>query len=332
MKRFLLLLSALLVAVYADAATATVKKTWIDHGVTRDGVEGMVVHTEFSIIGQKGKESKIVIFIKDENGNYVKDKNGRYCSTSGDICFSERFTPSYDNSNFSDYDIFVPYDELHLAAGKHYYTAIAYINDMEKYIAYGSPVGFTGTGSSSPSNAAPQNNYASGGNNNSDGTISWKQELPNGGYCYYTMNPDGSGTATTCTPCLWCHGTKVCSICNGLGGVYGRAYGGMWYPCKSCGGTATCQNCHGQGYSTLVSTIQNGVAIGYDQNGNVYVGGGGSSYGDSSDSSSSSNRSGSGYDYMDVIEYAPNYTGNNNQYCRQCDKWGPAHVHIRKRY
>lgn len=199
--------------------------------------------------------------------------------------------------------------------------------------------------SSANSSRSSNENYSNNNSNSKSAgsgnkTKSWRQEFPTGGYCDYVTYEDGSMTATTVTPCVWCHGTKVCGICNGLGGFYGRAYGGMWYPCKSCAGTKVCQNCHGTGFSTLVTRVQNGVGIGYDQNGNVYsAGGGGGGSGSSTSNSGSSNsrsRSSSGSsssnDYIETIEYAPNYTGKDNSvWCEKCQKVAPRHSHIRKR-
>lgn len=54
---------------------------------------------------------------------------------------------------------------------------------------------------------------------------------------------------------------------------------------------------------------------------------GGSGY--SRDRSSSSS---SGNDYIDVIEYAPDYTGNSpDVWCAKCQKWMSRHSHIKKR-
>lgn len=130
------------------------------------------------------------------------------------------------------------------------------------------------------------------------GDKTWTETLPGGGRRQSTMQADGSILSITSTPCIWCHGNKMCSICNGAGGTYGRAYGGMWYPCKSCAGSKICQNCHGQGYSTLSSTTYpDGTGVGYDQNGRMVVtgDGGGSNNGSSrSGNRSSRNRSSSG--------------------------------------
>ncbi len=159
---------------------------------------------------------------------------------------------------------------------------------------------------------------------------SWRQQLPNGGYCDYTRNADGSYSTLTVIPCTWCHGTKNCTICHGTGGVMG--YGGIWYPCTACGGLKICRNCNGQGFTTMAGRVQNGVGIGYDSNGHVHMGAAGTSGSEERSERSIPSRN-SGKDYIDVIEYSPNYTGEDNScYCPICDEVAPRHTHIKKHY
>ena len=94
------------------------------------------------------------------------------------------------------------------------------------YIGGGNPESQANNVASNQSNNGYSTTYQPGNN-------SWREELPGGGFRQNTRQADGSIISITSTPCLWCHGTKVCGICHGLGGTYGRAYGGMWYPCKS---------------------------------------------------------------------------------------------------
>ena len=56
---------------------------------------------------------------------------------------------------------------------------------------------------------------------------------------------------------------------------------------------------------------------------------GGGSYPRESRSSSSEDTSN---DYIETIEYAPNYTGESNDvWCEKCQEFAPRHSHIRKR-
>ena len=171
-------------------------------------------------------------------------------------------------------------------------------------------------------------------------------DLPNGGYQIITTNPDGSRDFKTVEKCRFCNGTSLCGICGGAGGTMGRAYGGIFYPCTGCNATGRCGQCHGEGTITTYTHMDkdgNGTMM----NSSGYVGSTSSagtlvtspdgritahpSGGGSSSTSSSSTRSDNN-DYIETIEYAPNYTGEDNSvWCDKCQKVLPRHAHIRKR-
>ena len=177
---------------------------------------------------------------------------------------------------------------------------------------------------------------------------SWRQDLPGGGYIDYVQHEDGSLTTTQVQPCFACHGTRICQGCGGAGGRYGRAYGGMYYPCNMCPQTGQCGQCKGEGTITTVSTTDAaGNTSLRSSNGYSAVGGpggtivtdpngrstghpsGGGGHSGSSRSSSTANHSD---EYIETIEYAPNYTGEpDNPWCDKCHEYAPRHSHIRKR-
>ncbi len=96
---------------------------------------------------------------------------------------------------------------------------------------------------------------------------SWRQNLPNGGYSDYTQYADGSMSTITVSPCIICHGSKICNVCFGAGGRAG--YGGIWYGCPSCAGTCVCQYCRGEGV-VRTSTFVDGSGSGYSNSTNGY--------------------------------------------------------------
>ena len=123
-----------------------------------------------------------------------------------------------------------------------------YINeqwDKSRDIAY------IGGGIVKSDNLSASNNSAITNNGNQGKSI--RTDLPNGGYIDYNWDENGVLHTVTHQACIWCHGSKTCNICFGMGGV---SYGGMWYPCKSCMGTKICQNCKGEGYTTSVGVVQ----------------------------------------------------------------------------
>lgn len=143
---------------------------------------------------------------------------------------------------------------------------------------------------------------------------------------------DGSGNYVVenriqCTPC---RGTGVCSVCNGMGGIY-MSYSGGFMVCAACQGARACSTCGGHGY--IVSMFVSRSPLSDDAikqcyysarsafstyTGDTYS----SSSGKSSSSSSSSSKG------IDVKIYAPKYVANSAQvWCEKCQCYGDRHFH-----
>lgn len=97
---------------------ATINNVWVDHNVYEDGVKGMRIHVKFDVEGMKGRNGRVIAYFRYKNGKALEDKNNSYKTTSGKVCTFRNFSPSYDNSTYNDFTLFMPYDELHLGYGK----------------------------------------------------------------------------------------------------------------------------------------------------------------------------------------------------------------------
>jgi len=173
----------------------------------------------------------------------------------------------------------------------------------------------------------------------------WREDLGYGMFAINQGDPNGARTRTiyrTCISCQGmvicanCYGTRMCPICQGRGGIITSGYGN-YIPCAACGMTGACIVCHGTGKCVCSQYDYPGympssfMAIGADGK-VIYSDNYGSGSSSSSSSSSHSSSSGSNNDYVEVIEYAPNYTGQDNSvWCDKCQKVAPRHSHIRKR-
>ena len=51
--------------------------------------------------------------------NSIQDVNNSYRASDGHVSFLTDFKPGYDDSIYKDLELFMPYDELHMASGKH---------------------------------------------------------------------------------------------------------------------------------------------------------------------------------------------------------------------
>lgn len=94
--------------------TAKVEEVWVDHNVYENNKKGMRIHVKFNVINCLGKKGQVAVYFFKENGDKLKDTNSSYRSTDGQVAYHEDYTPSYNNSTYSDFTLFMPYSELHL--------------------------------------------------------------------------------------------------------------------------------------------------------------------------------------------------------------------------
>ncbi len=144
----LLLLFLLLLPILSNAQTAKFDKIWLEFDVFQGGEKGMRVHTKFHTYSMKDMTGKVVVFFYHQDGSPVKDLNDNYRTTDGNVSCSDKFSPTYENSLYEDFKVFIPYSEIHMLPGEHSYKCYAavYSNSLGKYISNSDWTYFTGTG------------------------------------------------------------------------------------------------------------------------------------------------------------------------------------------
>jgi hypothetical protein len=83
----------------------------------RDGVKGLVLKIDFSAQQMKGVQHRMSAYFYKASGEPLKDENQRYNTTNGNVATGKDFTPEYDRAEFNDFELFLPYSELHLGCG-----------------------------------------------------------------------------------------------------------------------------------------------------------------------------------------------------------------------
>lgn len=101
------------------APSATFQKIWVDYDVKDAGRNGMRIHTAFKVYGMKGVSSYLAINFQDREGTALKDKNNAFASEDGNVAAFGTLKPGFEPTVYEDFDIFIPYSELDLAAGKY---------------------------------------------------------------------------------------------------------------------------------------------------------------------------------------------------------------------
>lgn len=103
------------------AASATIDRIWLEHNVSQDGQTGLRIHLDFTVWDMQGQQGEAVAYFESPKGIGVKDLDRRYYTTDGNVSTSERFTPSYPGTEYSDFTLFIPNEQLHLLPGSHTY-------------------------------------------------------------------------------------------------------------------------------------------------------------------------------------------------------------------
>ena len=95
------------------------EKIWVDHSVTENQKKGMRIHAKFDARNLKGKVCRVNAYFYFASGKALKDFNDKFDTTNGNVAVNEEFTPKYASSTFNDFQLFMPYSELHMEAGEH---------------------------------------------------------------------------------------------------------------------------------------------------------------------------------------------------------------------
>ncbi|MFN8513510.1 MAG: protein kinase [Chloroflexia bacterium] len=117
--------------------TANIESITVDHNVYQSGLKGMLIHVKFTTQGTKGVKSRAIAYFYYADGKVLKDTDGSYTTTEGQVAVGKDYTPGYDNTRYDDYQLFLPYDQLHLAVGQYnlkFYVAL-YDYDLDDFVA-----------------------------------------------------------------------------------------------------------------------------------------------------------------------------------------------------
>lgn len=114
---------------------AHVEEIWKEFDVVQDGRLGMRIHVWFSLAGRRGQACHLAMLYSFVDGQPLKDFNQAYRTAQGDVCVGRGFTPNGDDQRFEDFQLFMPYDELHLTTGRHDLSYRACLYDSSACLA-----------------------------------------------------------------------------------------------------------------------------------------------------------------------------------------------------
>lgn len=178
---------------------ATIKSVSVSNNADVDDEKGLSVKVSFDVSGMKEHKGRVSCYFYDSNGNALVDNNNRYHTTGTPsyVSSGEDIKPRYDNSTYTEFEIKIPYSELHLVGTYSRTLSVDVIvwdyNSGEgKVVARKDGTTFT---------CVPNISYLK-----VDGTTTDKSKYfgESGGREYYSVNTSASSYETWGIP-SWCH-------------------------------------------------------------------------------------------------------------------------------
>jgi hypothetical protein len=91
----------------------------VDYNVMEGGRKGMRMTVNFTVTGLKEKDSYLAIHFQTRDGDPLPANPGEYRDVKGNLAVFKTLKPDYDETLYKDLELFLPYDEIDLSAGRH---------------------------------------------------------------------------------------------------------------------------------------------------------------------------------------------------------------------
>ncbi|MCM1177020.1 MAG: hypothetical protein NC308_00835 [Clostridium sp.] len=116
--------------IYQESGSGvTIKKVWTDYNIWHSNQKGMMIHINFTANGLKNHKIEVAAYFMFSDGTSLNDYDGYYHTTDGKVSTGDTSTVTYDSSRWDDYQLFMPYEQLHLGSGSYSLKFMIQIHD-----------------------------------------------------------------------------------------------------------------------------------------------------------------------------------------------------------
>lgn len=124
--------------IHVSAQSGTIEITNIEYDCFVNNEKGMKIHSHINVNGWKDKSvNYAVFFYKGDNGTggklYAPNNLAKYKSVDGQVCAYSDSKSDYDNCEWKDWWVFLPYSALPHSAGQNNYSLYAEIRKGKEY-------------------------------------------------------------------------------------------------------------------------------------------------------------------------------------------------------
>lgn len=120
----------------AGGPSAEVNSIRVEHNIRRTGYNSVMgpwgwqqvpytynvmrIHIDFDVNNMKGKTIRVCAFFFDEDGDELTTSNNQFRAPDGQVTVQDTGTATYENSNWSDYVLEIPYGVMRKGSNKFY--------------------------------------------------------------------------------------------------------------------------------------------------------------------------------------------------------------------
>lgn len=102
------------------SVTVTFDSVDTDYNIQQNGQKGMLMKATFTVKGMKGKDGYLAIHFQKSDGTPLPSKGQQeYSDAKGNLAAFSKIKPDFDNTEYKNLEVFLPYEELDLPVGKH---------------------------------------------------------------------------------------------------------------------------------------------------------------------------------------------------------------------
>lgn len=103
----------------SSVAAARFDRIWVDYDVTENKRLGMRIHVKFSVDNMKDVDSYLAVHFAKKDGAKLRTTNKKFADRNGQIAVYRALKPGFDDTDYDDLTVFMPYDEFQLGRGKY---------------------------------------------------------------------------------------------------------------------------------------------------------------------------------------------------------------------
>jgi hypothetical protein len=98
-------------------ASAQINYVRIDHNLWEGNSNGMVIHVGFNVQGLVGQRGRVSVYFNYWQGGPLDAFESPYRTEDGHVSVGNDFVPQFEDTNYPDDQLFMPYAALKMAAG-----------------------------------------------------------------------------------------------------------------------------------------------------------------------------------------------------------------------